>query len=175
MFPASVPGAVQKDYGAFMDFEPFYKGAEFKKFAFCEDKFWHYKAKLCFTAAENETAYLCFDGADYSCSVKIDGETVYKHTGMFSPFRIEVTKYSGLECDLEIVFDPVPKCGRTNDRNGCRKHCFRDTVGFICKAERPLQMTETKRAKAANPTHATVGTGILVSSHPDFGAMFTLN
>lgn len=149
MFPASVPGAVQKDYGAFMGFEPFYKGVEFKKFAFCEDKFWHYKAKLCFTAAENETAYLCFDGADYSCSVKIDGETVYKHTGMFSPFRIEVTKYSGLECDLEVVLIPCRNAGE--------------------------QMTETKRAKAANPTHATVGTGILASSHPDFGAMFTLN
>lgn len=126
MFPASVPGAVQKDYGAFMGFDPFYKGTEFKKFAFCEDKFWHYKAKLCFTAAENETAYLCFDGADYSCSVKIDSETVYKHTGMFSPFHIEVTKYSGLECDLEVVFDPVPKCGRTNDRNEARKSCKSD-------------------------------------------------
>lgn len=125
-FPASVPGAVQKDYGTFMGFAPFYKGVEFKKLAFCEDKFWHYKTHFCFCATQNETAYICFEGADYSCSVKINSETVYKHTGMFSSFRVDVTKYSGLECELEVVFDPVPKCEITNDRNEARKSCKAD-------------------------------------------------
>lgn len=125
-FPASVPGAVQKDYAAFKRYKPFYVGTEFKKLSFCEDKYWHYVTELDFTTESTECAFLHFAGVDYSCAVYINGTKIYRHEGMFSPFDIDVTRFSGQKAELRVVIDPVPKCERTGDRNEARKSCKAD-------------------------------------------------
>ncbi len=106
---ATVPGAVQLDYAAAKDYAPYYYGMNFEQFDWMEDEFFFYDTTLDFTVASGETALLCFDGIDYRYEILLDGKTVCKGEGAFTPAVIDVTDYAGKKTALRVTVYPIPK------------------------------------------------------------------
>lgn len=54
---------------------------------------------------ETEDVYLVFDGVNASCEVFLNGESITKHDGGYSTFRVNVTSLLKEENDLKVVVD----------------------------------------------------------------------
>lgn len=107
--PATVPGAVQLDYAAAKNYEPYYFGLNFHQFDWMEDEFFLYSTELDFHAAPGEAAYLHFDGIDYRYEIRLDGVCVCQGEGIFTPVVLDVTSYAGKRVPLEVLLYPIPK------------------------------------------------------------------
>ena len=107
--PASVPGAVQLDYAAAYDYEPYYYGLNFKQFDWCEDEYFFYQTKLALENISARQVNLCFDGIDYKYEISIGGKAVASGEGAFTPVVIDVTEYLGSVQELCVALSPIPK------------------------------------------------------------------
>ncbi|MBR6790133.1 MAG: hypothetical protein IKM31_04625 [Oscillospiraceae bacterium] len=121
IFPASVPGGAQSDYAKFKGMPPFYFGVNFRDWAWMEDVYWHYTAKLDFSLTEGQTAELVFKGIDYQYRITAGGDLLCEGEGMFSDVRVDVTKYAGET--VEVLIYPSPKADDSGDRNQARMSC----------------------------------------------------
>jgi len=108
--PATVPGAVQADWAKAKNWPPHYYAENFKDYGWMEDCYWTYSAP--FTppshTADERVFFVC-GGVDYEYTVKLNGNTIYAHEGMFTPFEIDMTKMLGENNTIEIVVFPAPK------------------------------------------------------------------
>lgn len=123
IFPAQVPGAVQKDYAVHHNWEPFYKDANFYDYAWMEDVFWLYTAPLSFALSAGQRAFLCFWGIDYKYLIRIDGNILCEGEGMFAPVSVDVTAYAGKNATVEVLIYPSPKADDSNTRTQVIKSC----------------------------------------------------
>jgi beta-mannosidase len=103
--PAQVPGAVQLDWARAHDWPPHWKSDNYRAYEWMEDVFWTYRATLP-ENRDGEHVFLVGKGVDYQYQIRIGGEVVYEHEGMFAPFEINITGKSG---EVEIVVFPAPK------------------------------------------------------------------
>jgi beta-mannosidase len=105
---AQVPGAVQLDWARAHDWPPHWQADNYRAYEWMEDVYWTYRATLPpqLQTADGARVFLVGKGVDYQYQVRVNGEVVYEHEGMFSPFEIDVTGKSGA---LEIVVFPAPK------------------------------------------------------------------
>jgi beta-mannosidase len=105
---AQVPGAVQLDWARAHNWPPHWLADNYRAYEWMEDVFWTYRATLPqgLQTSSGERVLLVGKGVDYQYQVRINGEVVYEHEGMFSPFEIDLTGRSG---DVEIVIFPAPK------------------------------------------------------------------
>jgi beta-mannosidase len=103
-----VPGAVQLDWARGHDWPPHWQGDNYRAYEWMEDVFWTYRATLPqeLETGNGERVFLVGKGVDYQYQVRVGGEVVYEHEGMFAPFTIDVTDKSGA---VEIVVFPAPK------------------------------------------------------------------
>lgn len=109
-YPATVPGIVQMDMQRALDMPDFRVGDHEAEYDWMADKFWHYTARVDLTDVSGEgTVALVFTSVDYACDVKLNGETVLHHEGMFSAFEVDLTAYKGRVCALTVVVYPAPK------------------------------------------------------------------
>ena len=106
---AHVPGAVQLDYAEALHYPPYYYGTNFRQFFWMEDEYYLYETTLAVPHVGDERVCLHLSGIDYCYDVLIDGETVYSGEGIFTPVRLDVTRYAGCEVPLTIVIHPIPK------------------------------------------------------------------
>ena len=120
---ATVPGAVQQDYARAHNWEPFYKGVNFKDYAWMEDVYWLYRAPLRFCLEEEQQAALVFHGIDYKYAIRVDGEVLCQGEGMFRTIRCDVTRFAGKEAQLEVLIWPAPKATDKNNRSQARRSC----------------------------------------------------
>ncbi len=122
-FPAVVPGAVQLDWAQYKDLPPYWEGVNFRDYHWMEDKFWVYRAPLSFELAPGQRAWLCFEGIDYRYRIRVGEETLLEREGMFSPVRLDVTRFAGQDCELEVRIAPAPKADDSDSRDQARESC----------------------------------------------------
>ncbi len=123
MFPATVPGAVQLDWARYKDLPPYWKDVNFRDYHWMEDKFWLYRAPLSFQLEAGQRAWLCFEGIDYRYKICVGGEVLLDGEGMFSPVRLDITRFSGKSWELEVCIYPAPKADNSDSRDQARESC----------------------------------------------------
>ena len=115
--PATVPGAVQLDWAKAHEWPPHYIGDNFKQYSWMEDVFWIYKADLDLTREADDRVYLCGKGIDYKYDILVDSITIYSHEGMYTPFELDLSEFTGstgsgsagFNSELRIIVYPAPK------------------------------------------------------------------
>ncbi len=108
-FPAQVPGAVQCDYARAHGWPPYWYGENFRDYAWMEDCFWIYRATLRRPElSATEDLVLVCEGVDYACRVRVGGNEVLRHEGMFSRFEVDLTS-APAETTIELIVSPAPK------------------------------------------------------------------
>jgi beta-mannosidase len=107
--PAKVPGAVQLDWAAAAGWPEWFVGEEHRKYRWMEKKFWRYETVLpYFTLNSGEQVYFCCDGIDYSWEIMVDGQSLLRHEGMFSPARLNLTGKVRTGSVLTVTIRPAP-------------------------------------------------------------------
>ncbi len=108
-FPAEVPGAVQCDYARAHGWPPYWQNENFRAYAWMEDCFWTYRAVLQRPSLSSaEKLVMVCEGVDYACSVRVGGDEVLQHEGMFSRFEVDLTSAPSGTI-IELVVFPAPK------------------------------------------------------------------
>jgi len=120
---ARVPGAVQLDWMTAQGKSEYWKGSNLSEHEWMEDVTWVYRSNVRIPVGGEASTYLVFQGIDYYFSIMIDGETVGGGEGMFSPVRIDVTRFTGRNCTLEVVIYPHPKATEKPNRDQARESC----------------------------------------------------
>jgi beta-mannosidase len=127
---AHVPGAVQLDWARAEGWGDPYYGDNFREYDWMEDKYWIYRTSVNITTlAEGSKLIFVSLGIDYSYTIRVNNEPVYRYEGMFAKTELDLTPYlcamknSGIV--LEIVIDPVPKrigapLGRDQADHSCK-------------------------------------------------------
>lgn len=107
--PATVPGGVQLDWARPHDLPDYNHGQNVHAWAGLEDFHWLYRTTVPATPiAPDQRLFFTAGGVDYQCEVRLDGRTVQRHTGFFTPFEIDVTDVAPGTA-LEILILPAPK------------------------------------------------------------------
>jgi len=117
--PAQVPGAVQLDWARANNW-PLPETGPIKfstsgvvvtasDYAWIQDMYWIYQTRLDFAppASDQRLFFVC-GGVDYACEVHLNGQAIYTHEGMFTPFEIELTGRARPGDLLEVVVFPAP-------------------------------------------------------------------
>lgn len=108
--PASVPGAVQLDWARAEGWPPYWQANEPARYAWMEDVFWLYRARLpCAQVQPDETLVLVLGGVDYAFEVRIDGVRVHAQEGMFTPVELALGTTVADGTQLEVLVYPAPK------------------------------------------------------------------
>lgn len=116
--PAVVPGAVQLDWAKAKGLPDWNWGANVRAYDRLEDFFWLYRTMIPrVELADDERLVLSGKGVDYHAEFRAAGKTVLVHTGLCTPFELDLTEYSG-GAPLEILVHPAPKRpGSSADRS----------------------------------------------------------
>jgi beta-mannosidase len=115
---ATVPGAVQLDWAKAKGLPDWNWGANVRAYDGLEDFFWLYSATIPqVDLAEGERLVLAGTGVDYHAEFRVEGKTLLVHTGLCTPFELDLTEYAS-GASLEILVHPAPKRpGSTPDRS----------------------------------------------------------
>ena len=124
--PSSVPGSVQQDYARYYNWEPYYKGVNFRNYGWMEDVYWIYRAPLRFTLKDDQIATLIFKGIDYRYEIRVGNELLCAGEGMFSPVSCDVTSFSGVDVNVDVLIFPCPKADDSGKRDQARYSCKSD-------------------------------------------------
>lgn len=120
---AAVPGAVQLDYANAHNWAPWYKDDNTKDYAWMEDVYWLYRAPLRFDLQAGQKATMVFGAIDYKYQIRVGGEVLHNGEGMFSEIRCDVSKFSGMDTQIEVLIWPVPKSDDSNSRDQANHSC----------------------------------------------------
>jgi beta-mannosidase len=116
--PATVPGAVQLDWARAHELPELNFGQNFHAYDGLEDSYWLYSTTIPSVprSPENPLFFTC-GGVDYSCQVRIGGALILSHSGMVSPFDIDVS-HAEAGAELQVLVFPAPKRhGAPDDRS----------------------------------------------------------
>jgi len=114
--PARVPGNVQLDWARATGLPDYTYGDNYKQYAFMEDLYWRYRAHALVDAGA-ERAVLFFEGIDYAYRIYVNGECLREGAGLFTPVRIDISRFIGQAVEVEVLILPVPKRGDRPDRS----------------------------------------------------------
>ena len=107
--PATVPGAVQLDWARAHHLPDLNFGQNVRAYDGLEDFFWLYRIQVPVTSlAAGERFVLAADGLDYHAELRLSGRTVLTHTGLCTPFELDLTDAASGSL-LEILVHPAPK------------------------------------------------------------------
>lgn len=118
-FKATVPGAVQLDYFAAYDCEPYWKEQNILQYSWLEKKYWTYRTNFNVPGRPGKNTSVIFRGLDYKCLIRINGKTVLENEGMFVPVKLDLTAWMGTDIVLEILFYPPP-AGKQSALTACK-------------------------------------------------------
>ena len=108
--PACVPGAVQLDWAAAHGYPDYTYADNVLSYGWMEDVYWLYRATLNFTAlAPDQRLIFSCKGIDYQFEVRLDGQTLHAHEGMFTPFELDLTERAVPGARLDVLVFPAPK------------------------------------------------------------------
>jgi beta-mannosidase len=122
--PATVPGAVQLDWARARGMPDPVFGQNVRLYDGLEDFHWLYRTRVprALPSGGEQLVFAC-GGVDYACEVRLEGRTVLRHEGLFTPFEIDLS-----DCRpgalLEILILPAPKRpGAPADRSQAGDSC----------------------------------------------------
>lgn len=108
-FPATVPGNIQKDYSDHMGWGDLNYMDNCRRFEKIEDCFWSYKTDVKCDAKENERIFFVTEGIEYEYDIKLNGNVLTHHEGMFSRVELDITDELKNGNELEVIIYPHPK------------------------------------------------------------------
>lgn len=108
-FPATVPGNIQADYAAYMDFPDVNYADSCKLYEELEDDAWVYRTHVQCGPKENERVFFVTKGIEYAYRVLVGGQEILRHEGMFSPVEADITEALERSDLLEVYIEPHPK------------------------------------------------------------------
>ncbi len=116
--PAKVPGAVQLDWARARGLPDLNFGRNIRAYDGLEDFFWLYRAEVpAVEPGAGERLVLACAGLDYHAELRLAGRTVLVHTGLNTPFELDLTEACP-GSPLEILIHPAPKLhARPADRS----------------------------------------------------------
>jgi len=107
--PATVPGAVQLDWASAHGLPDLNYGKNVRFYDGLEGFWWLYRTAVPAVALQpGERLIFAGDGLDYTGEFRLGNRTVLTHTGLFTPFEIDVTD-AVPGTTLEILIHPAPK------------------------------------------------------------------
>jgi beta-mannosidase len=107
--PATVPGAVQLDWARARDLPDLNFGQNVRAYEGLEDFFWLYRTTVPAASLQaDERLMLAGGGLDYHAELRVAGRTVLVHTGLCTPFELDLTD-AAPGSPLEILIHPAPK------------------------------------------------------------------
>jgi beta-mannosidase len=105
---AVVPGAVQLDWARAHSLPNLNYGQNVTAWQGLEDSFWLYRATIPKPRlTHGERLILSGDGLDHRAEFRIRGETLLDHTGVCTPYELDLTEHAGDV--LEVLFHPAPR------------------------------------------------------------------
>ena len=123
--PATVPGAVQLDWARAHGW-PDYKYADnWRQYLWMEDVYWLYRARLELADLLLGTRLVFHSkGIDYKYAVRLDGQTISEHEGMFRPCKVRLPENAKSGDTVEVLVHPAPKSHhRSVDRTQANSCC----------------------------------------------------
>ncbi len=110
---ASVPGAVQLDWARVKGWPDYWKGDNFRKYEWMEDRFWIYTSRFeCPRLDEEERLAFVCGGVDYEFDILLNGELLHHQKGMHTPVDLDLTGALAERNELNVVVYPIPKLHR---------------------------------------------------------------
>jgi beta-mannosidase len=108
--PARIPGAAQLDIAAARKLPDYRIGTNVEKWAALEECGFVYRTKFSRPRlAPGEQLFFHADGLDYEACIVLNGATLLRHVGPYSPVDVELTPHLAAENELRIEIAPVPK------------------------------------------------------------------
>lgn len=107
---ATVPGAVQLDIAASLNYPPYEFSDNYKQWSWMEDKFYTYKTRFKKPALrEGDRLYFVSKGIDYQFEIYLNDQKVFEQEGMFTRVDVDLTGRLQADNELRILIHPVPK------------------------------------------------------------------
>lgn len=123
--PARVPGNANLDWAMATGMPDWKAGTNYKNFKWMEDCFWLYRTQLpTISLKPGQQMFFVCGGIDYQYEVFLNGQNVYAHEGMFTPFELELDERAA-GGTLEILIFPIPKdtLGQPDSRQEAAQSC----------------------------------------------------
>lgn len=127
IFPVTVPGNIQADYGKYKGFPDIHFGENVKVYEQFEDDIWYYQTQ--FEKPEGNVFFVS-EGIDYECEISINGNHILSHEGAFSKIEIDITDYLLQTNTLEVKILPHPTAGL--DRDAGRDQAAHSVKAAVC-------------------------------------------
>jgi beta-mannosidase len=110
LVPATVPGAVQYDWGRAQGWPDHWRGEEPQRYRGLEDQYWRYRATIpAFSLKTGERLLFTAEGVDYQFQILCGGRIVHEQEGMFTRAEVDLTGTAAPGSLLEVVVFPAPK------------------------------------------------------------------
>ncbi len=131
LFPASVPGNIQKDYARFKDWGDINYADNCKKYLEIEDGVWFYHTSFGVEKNPGERVFFVTKGIDYEYDVILNGAIICHHEGLYSPVEIDITDLC-LEADnrLSVKIYSHPKREGAPVSRTQADNCVKPPVGY---------------------------------------------
>ena len=108
-FPATVPGNIQEDYGKANGFPDHNFGDNCKLYEALEDDGWLYRTEVIVEPKAGERVFFVTKGIEYEYEVRLNGNVLAHHEGMFSALELDITQELQNGNALEVYIYPHPK------------------------------------------------------------------
>jgi beta-mannosidase len=108
--PATVPGAVQLDWGQAHNYPSYTYSDNYKAYLWMENAFWTYKTQLDYPELENgQRLFFVCGGVDYRFQIGVGESLLHDQEGMFTPVELELTGLAKSGDELWVRIYPIPK------------------------------------------------------------------
>ena len=84
-------------------------GDNYIKYAWMEDKYWHFRCETAVGDLPGMTPFVIFKGLDYAYTIRVGGEVLADGEGMFTPVELSLDRYRGKNVKLDVILHPIPK------------------------------------------------------------------
>lgn len=126
LFPVSVPGNIQYDFGVARGFTDVQYADSYKQFVPYEDDAWEYRTTLRYEKKADERVFFVSRGIDYRYDILLNGKKLYSYEGMFRAAEVDLTdSLTGKDDILTVYIYPHPKSegSRAGTRDEADRSC----------------------------------------------------
>ena len=126
LFPATVPGNIQYDFGVARNFTDVQFADGYKQYVPYEDDAWEYRTTLRYEKKADERVFFVSRGIDYRYDILLNGEKLYSYEGMFRAAEVDLTdRLTGKDDQLTVYIYPHPKSegSRPGTRDEADRSC----------------------------------------------------
>ena len=129
---ATVPGAVQLDWGKAQDLPPYWVGDNVRHWQGLEESSWTYRAALTQLPAleAGQRLFLVLEGIDYAGEVRLDDQLLHKQEGMETPVHLDLTDQARAGSEISVHIFPAPKSRQEPADRSQADHSCKPAVAY---------------------------------------------